>query len=426
MCKFTPPKPGILFKEETNKLYIFKRDHIVVMKGWPDILAWRKAIHKPSWSHIRPTINIPVELSKKIEHLEIPQEDNGQIVIPEFVFSLKKILSYRNLREILKFYETIPKEIIKIVSQYRNRQWCILSLLARCRNMHARYNPAAQIAYNNPALLFALSNSWIFKTFPVSNPMRSVRSLLNKPQKAILEWLDFPASESTRKLLSKVVCRSVDASCLLNLRNAIMSCPQKCKMLSHLPRLNKSVIKIVSDSNLFHYSKPTLLHEIAESRHEDIYPISANLLFEILTAVRNSDFNGYKLGPVRNRKHLHELYYSLESIISTSQHLKLKFPPPPIMENEAIVPIRTPIDLLAESVKQKNCVNRFIPNVALKQDTYFYRVLSPERCTLQIIKCGDIWEIGDIRKIKNKIASERTWELVANWLHLTQRNNTIV
>ncbi|NDY55841.1 hypothetical protein G3N56_03680 [Desulfovibrio sulfodismutans] len=73
------------------------------------------------------------------------------------------------------------------------------------------------------------------------------------------------------------------------------------------------------------------------------------------------------------------------------------FPPPPIPGTNAIIPIRTAMELLLEGREMRHCVFCHLPEVQAGE-AYVYKVLSPERATLMIARSRyGGYRIEDIR-----------------------------
>jgi len=91
-------------------------------------------------------------------------------------------------------------------------------------------------------------------------------------------------------------------------------------------------------------------------------------------------------------------------------------PKPPIPGTKKIVPILTGDDLREEGKTQNNCVGGYVYKIR-EGKTFIYRVLEPERATLEIIMTseGD-WIIGQLKCHSNTNASAATRQTVQSWL----------
>ncbi len=99
--------------------------------------------------------------------------------------------------------------------------------------------------------------------------------------------------------------------------------------------------------------------------------------------------------------------------LSEQEHLV--FPPPPIPGHATIVPLTAPAMLLEEGREQENCVAAYAKRVAVGNG-FIYRVLAPERATLQIVQNRRGWRIGELSGPRNEPVSEATRIAVQHWL----------
>lgn len=408
---FEKARPGTHYDAATGKLYEFTQKSILVMRGWPAPLAWQKTAGRPVWRHVRPKIAVPAfDVDAEIGRIECCTEDDGQMLI-RACLSEEEVAFRREGLPHLRWHAQIPRDVRETVSRFPERHWHLLSFMARCGPA------AADLAVTNPALAFALASSWVFRT-PVQRPLRSARALLakGKKQRVILAWLGFPGTESCRKLLAKVVHDAIGVSPLLYLREG-MADPQALKSLVHLPRLNRGVLRIVTDPSLERFVRQAFLEEVSNDPAEDRYAVSAYRLADTLAMHRRLYPDRGELGRLQSPRQLAELHDDLvyEMNLARAADSDLEFPPPPLEGSENIVPITTVYGLVEEGLLQQNCVATFSERIALAQDMYVYRVLWPERCTLSIVRRGETWAIGEIARSQNRAPSWETRMKVREW-----------
>lgn len=94
----------------------------------------------------------------------------------------------------------------------------------------------------------------------------------------------------------------------------------------------------------------------------------------------------------------------------------LVFPPPPVPEDNHIVPITSPERLFAEGEEMEHCVASYANKVAAGL-CYIYKVLSPERATLELCPQQERWLPRQLFLAKNKEPSPETWQRVWQWLN---------
>ena len=71
--------------------------------------------------------------------------------------------------------------------------------------------------------------------------------------------------------------------------------------------------------------------------------------------------------------------------------------------------------LVEEGRLQKNCVAGYVRRVAHGNE-FIYRVLAPERATLQVVQGRRGWRIGQLSGPENQPVSASTRVAVQNWL----------
>lgn len=410
---FRASKRGTIFKAETGKLYVFRSGSISVMVAWPKPMAWKKTRSNPAWVHFRPEISIMRRDSKdRIRRLTMPADENGQLLLP-FCLPPEEEKTHRVELAWLQWYETIPAEIRDLVWAFPKRQWHMVSLLARCGA------PALDLTIANPALAWALASSWVYHRPPVQRPMRSARALLRRgrKQRDILAWLGFPGTEAARKLLTRVIHKSISISSLLYIRQNMADFAMT-KAMSHLQRLNAGAIRIATDPELLPFAAPTLIEEVSTRREEDQRPKAAYMLQDSLNMFRLLYPNGRTLQPVRRLAYLAEFHDSLVDDLNRARILNMdvSFPPPPVEGTETIVPITNARELFEEGRAQHNCAALYIERVAVRQRVYIYKVLWPERCTLSLTRRGNRWVPSELKRACNELPSEVTRRVIEQWL----------
>jgi len=90
------------------------------------------------------------------------------------------------------------------------------------------------------------------------------------------------------------------------------------------------------------------------------------------------------------------------------------FPPPPLPGDADIVPITTIKDLQDEGAIMHNCVGSYTEKVQTGE-CFIYRVIRPQRATLEISDTGDMHHICHLKLADNEEPSAETWEKVRFW-----------
>lgn len=321
----------------------------------------------------------------------------------------------RTKAAVAAFLETIPEDVRTDLMRYGSRQWHLL-------NLHARCPGAADLSRSNPALAFALANNWIFHTPAVNRPYRAARSLVNRKQKVIQEWLGFPGTEPVRRILAKIESHSVSVEALLYLRQSISN-PWVRGVLSHAERIDDCTLRLATDERLRPFVTPRLIEDFCRSSDDAGEPASLYVFWDTLEMAERF---GWRDCPRRfeSNRHLRAVHDKLAARLAGMPHADWEpdlFPPPPYEGTTAIMPICTPEDLREEGRLMNHCAAIRAPNVAAGW-MYMYRVMKPVRATLAVVRVRDEWFCREIRGPGNAPISREIKKAVMAALLATPRS----
>ena len=96
-------------------------------------------------------------------------------------------------------------------------------------------------------------------------------------------------------------------------------------------------------------------------------------------------------------------------------HGATPFPKPPIPGNHNIHPIETLEDLQAEGRLMHHCVSAYEPFIR-KGECYIYRILQPEKATVELRFAGNQVRIGQVQLAYNGRPSTETRVEIDSWL----------
>lgn len=97
------------------------------------------------------------------------------------------------------------------------------------------------------------------------------------------------------------------------------------------------------------------------------------------------------------------------------QYGSIAFPEPPYAGNDAISPLTTAIELYNEGISMHHCVAAFCEKVAIRE-LYFYRLVHPQRATLELVRDGKEWHIGQMKLACNAAPSNESRAAAEKWL----------
>lgn len=309
------------------------------------------------------------------------------------------------------FRRALPEEIARILEPHVSHQWSLLELLATRPE-------ALQLATHNPVLAYLLANNDHFRRNLTKPPAYLAKWRLDYTQKKLLEWLGFPGTQGTVNLMRKILPGSITPDSARLLRTALNELPTVPELLAHVRRINRSVIGLVINARLVPALTPGLLAEAAELDDQPAGREPADRLLGALSTVVEMGGNPRlrRLASLREidriTAHVGKAYEEWKLDMRAS---RVKRPPPEGTRD--IVRLTTRAEVLQEGREQENCVGSRAESV-LEGRTCIYRVLKPERATLQISRSSRSgrWCIMEVEARANTAASDQTVQHIQAWL----------
>ena len=403
------------------------------MRPWPDPHSWVRTARK-GWHadrsnadaffcmNLRPTDFRPAPeppTPKTLDELEcaeaLPREEQMERLELE---NRVEWGMWRQSHLSSEFFSLIPVPVREILLQYRKRRWHLLNLLARC--------PGADDLHTaNPALCFALASNWAFHKPAVTRPMRAARSLVRKKQRAILDWLGYPATESVRKIFAKIDSQALEVGALLYLRQSLAD-SDRLKLLGHLPTLNADTLRLINSEWSFARIHPRVLFDAAASDE----PPDTQPVYEMLrdTLRMQQQLQNVRVPNVfSSLQHLRDIHDEISAAHNARFHEApyymnelpvCPFPPPPFMGTDAIIPLTSERELFTEGRDMHHCVGSYACDVASGK-CYIYKITAPVRATIQISRRANSWKIQQAKlacnnPVPTEIAQQIQIELLSN------------
>ncbi|OGV68101.1 MAG: hypothetical protein A2283_18865 [Lentisphaerae bacterium RIFOXYA12_FULL_48_11] len=327
------------------------------------------------------------------------------------------------------FLSDIPDNFKAIIAPFPSHQWMLLRLLYEGK-------ACVELAQANPILVYCIANNAEFRTKP-EDRITIMAKLCLKKQKELLEWLGFPCTPATVRLLQKILPEAVNPSILRMFRTAIKT-TEFSKTLGHMNHINAGVMALITNKNIADFITPKLLLEISEHQEERINSPESDLLFETCSMFETIRAQH------RIKKPIFESIAGIQAIHDEilpqyneaitlpviprrkrSKGEKVKHPSQfeniPMPETDDIIPIRSPREFYREGQNMHHCVTTYL-NEVQNGRMYIYRVLKPERATLALRpKVNGSWRISQIRGVCNKEVEEPTLQVVKEWLNNVNR-----
>ncbi|MCC7519612.1 MAG: PcfJ domain-containing protein [Verrucomicrobiae bacterium] len=423
-------RPGISSKN--GKLYVFSASRIIVMAPWPEMRAWTKTKARPQWRPCRPFIRLgfhdlgdtyvhsktrrwdtswPDETTREedippLDGLADEELDEDTRALCEEMQRKHEKQQARERSRLREYFSAIPPKVATLVAPFPERQWHLLSFLARCPG-------AEDLLVSNPALAYALASNWVYRRPAVQRPLRAARSLLRHKQRHIAEWLGFVGTEAAVRVLRKVQPDACQTGLLLRLRDR-MQHPPIMKFLSHCPPMDAASLLMFLRPETTDWTSPSLLEQ-------------ARAVSQTLTCARHlADIVEMRrlLGdarPARRLTRITQLRALHDSLVERMKRAGLRptgaarLPPPPFPGSEHLIPLTTEEDLLEEGYRQSNCVGAYARRVR-RGCSYIYRLLAPERATVEVVLRKAGWKLGEVEAAGNQSVAPETERVIIAWL----------
>lgn len=400
-------RPGFHFKE--GKLFVFTARETVMIESWPELTAVKTGLRTKNWRRFVPVFRLlrPARSGAGA----VPSLGPGNLPLPALDPELERVTAFRAFRF------TIPPEVVAATERFPSRQWSVLKMCQRSRQ-------ARELTVANPALGFCLANLNSFRpTF--SDPVDLAGMLAGLKQRELLARMGFPGTENCARILAKILPEAIQIHAALPFRQALQN-DAVGRLLSHLPVINAGVLALVAEAGAGNCITPVLLAEVSQSPAEMETPQVVHLLREI----RNLHGQMGRAVPLRGFQSVEQVRRKQQELVE--EHVRFlqqreeermarllqeeHLPEPPVPGTPDIVPIVRTSELRAEGRAQHHCVGSYASSVR-RGERYVYRVLSPERATLSIVKGADgCWQIEQLYLSCNQSVSPTTRAAVQDWL----------
>jgi hypothetical protein len=315
------------------------------------------------------------------------------------------------------FRSDLPAEIARTLEPFSGRQWNLLVLIHRKPE-------ALELAQSNPALAWCMANCDEFRSIYLQSAADWAKWHVGNKQIEILEWLGFPATDSTVKVLRKLTPSCIDPASMRMLANTLGNDERAAKMLGHLSRINAGALRLCCYRRLTDLISPSLVNEAANDPHEEEDSPRADLLLDTLRLWDTLDLSGSRsvFGSLQRIQTVHdELLTEYQRQLSTQREetrrrRRRQFPLPPIPGNDDIVPLCGKSELEKESKEQNNCVGSYYKQILSTRDLFVYKVLRPQRATLALLCSDGTWRRGELKASGNQTVRPDTKSAVDSWL----------
>ena len=231
-----PSRLGSGWSRERQVLVIFAPESILCLRPGPDPAASIRTESTKSWHHCR-----------------------GSDRLFSFRQALRRNRRFRRQRALAlcspcatttpgsssnwamdAFLDCIDPEHRRLLREFSHHSWAIYSALCRAPGMQ-------ELLEQNSGLGVGLCNHATLAARPVRWPMRSIRRLLQRRKRRdIAAALGYPARQASVKLLARLAPDAATLPHLATLRD-LSHHPVWARRLSHLPRIDDDIVRLLGD-----------------------------------------------------------------------------------------------------------------------------------------------------------------------------------
>ena len=322
----------------------------------------------------------------------------------------------RNDRGIHTFLSSIPVPVRDAVRSYSG--FAQVSLIHWSRQFNAAYD----LLHSNPLLLWLMA----IGIYDGRIKIEHVSGLLDQKQQVILSRLTrTDVSRSAVKMMSKIPLEQADLAEGRVLLDTLAN-EKVVRLLRHTQRIPTSLLGLFDQNPAS--ADPAMLPMLTSWAEKTTYErFLVDSALRGVAAVQQVDLhrNGKKLSPqsrnpspdrsiktCRSKNALQKLrtHRTQELTVEDCRsQTRNSFPAPPIPDNDQIQAVRSVAELEAESRKMSHCVRSHRDSIE-KGACYIYRVLYPERGTLEVRRHSNgALVLGQFKLAKNREPSKESW-----------------
>jgi len=376
----SPIPQKILSRFDEKYLYFIESRETfqkLIFVAYPYWEAYSADIDNDIWLKVTPEINLvegTVLLNQSF--LEDDSEGNNGNRI--------KIIDGIEINLPAQFLDSIPRELFKFVTKFKDSHWELLNAAAILGKDYV------SLLRTNPVLAYLIITlEEINRSFKIYTERELLKKLISTKQRKILEWAFIAPTEEMRKLLSKIEFDSIKREQLIKIcrfmsKHMNENTPLK-KLLLHIKTINIKMISLLAYyAELSLQLKPETIIELTESEGFEVNVI-------ILENIRQrSKQVNIKFPDIDSIENLPEIDKVNKLNYKKKKEALSKFPEPPFEGSDRIVPLRTVQEQVSWSKMQKNCIRDLTHSVKTGR-SYFYKIAyKNELATLEVrLKNGE-------------------------------------
>jgi hypothetical protein len=323
-----------------------------------------------------------------------------------------------------QFFSEIPKEVIRIIMPFKWRQFVLLRMTRHCPE-------TLELLQSNPALAWFCADAIAESEVPTPK----TREIILAKRRDICAFAGLPATESMVRTLGKIKLDEYTQDLFTNLQELFKD-PAKVSRLRFVKRFPVNAVR-----NLyFHFDYMVWALSTVDKSGDTVWDTmkdkvgtnGCSIWADTMGLGKNlrvpdTEKQLARCKSFEELQHIHDRWaktFSSEGPTLVKQffqdHGTYSFPPPSLPGNADIEPITTVTELLEEGSYMQHCAGSYAEKV-MNGECYIYRVLWPQRATLEISNTGGMFRICQLKLAHNEEPAVETWKNVRQWLIAAQQ-----
>lgn len=430
-----PGRYGVTFNPAKGTLTFFRPEGLRCYRAVVP-QAWLRDAWHPTWLGFRG--NDDFEIADLIDAQTKLRERKAKDLSAG-----RPVRKWPGLRAKADFLAALDPESVALTAPIKSGSWELYCALCR--------SPALRdVAKDNPALAMLIGQSHRFD----ANRFRAIGRLAKHKRMKIAARLKMPEARDVVRIFAKVPRAECTPFLVNQLCEIVRHVPAARLALRHVPSLDLSVV--LASRHAPAVVTPALLMRLVEAIDTDealSERVASSLFHSYQGLVMHSLYLADDLGIRRPR------FTEIEQIRTWHDQAAVRlarrpaapreeaegpafvariraaprfaddtvFAAPPIPPTQGIIPLRTPAELQQEAAVQRNCLAlSHYAEAVLAGKLFVYRVLEPERGSLAIRKCGDVWLVDELKAYCNEPVAPHTFAAVHEWLRGAQPGKSVV
>lgn len=396
------------YNQETLCYFEFAEYKLVLIK-YPIWKGYVAAKESDIWIKVYPKIDVKnkkIIFSKNSNNYLISELPDRSLTESNDSYNFE--INQRNSE---KFFNSIPDEIVELVSIYSDSNWELVNGILLLGD------DFKNLIKTNPALAFIIVNIEKFSpSFLYYSNISLLQKLIQTKRQKILGLCGFPETVQMVKIFSKIEPNVIDLYNFLRLRNIFLNKEKEIErildFLSFSKKINQNSLTIcLNFKHLLDKLENKILFEL--SNRADF-----KFCLNVLDIIHNQSLNWKVDFPkISSLSNISEVIEKFGERLREKKLISNMFPNPPLKDNEFIKALDSGKELNYWAKRQQNCIRSYLNDIK-KGKCYLYKIiLEDEEATLEIKLFKNKIVLGKLLGFQNKPVSDALKQKVIDWFN---------